>query len=67
MFRIANLRDQAMAEAEFRIMLMRDEPTREGEVLRRFYPLTLQFDRLIRFRRSSPFVTSLMNAARCAG
>jgi inward rectifier potassium channel len=49
MFRIANLRDQAMAEAEFRIMLMRDEPTTEGEVLRRFYPLTLQFDRLILF------------------
>lgn len=49
MFRIANLRDQAMAEAEFRIMLIRDEPTREGEVLRRFYPLTLQFDRLISF------------------
>ena len=49
MFRIANLRDQAMAEAEFRIMLLRDEPTTEGEVLRRFYPLTLQFDRLILF------------------
>ncbi len=49
MFRIANLRDQAMAEAEFRIMLMREEPTTEGEVLRRFYPLTLQFDRLILF------------------
>ena len=49
MFRIANLRDQAMAEAEFRIMLIRDEPTREGEVWRRFYPLTLQFDRLISF------------------
>jgi inward rectifier potassium channel len=49
MFRVANLRDQAMAEAEFRIMLMRDEPTKEGETFRRFYPLTLQFDRLISF------------------
>lgn len=49
MFRVANLRQQAMAEAEFRIMLMRDEPTREGENFRRFYPLTLQFDRLISF------------------
>ncbi len=49
MFRVANLRDQAMAEAEFRIMLMRDEPTKEGESFRRFYPLTLQFDRLISF------------------
>jgi inward rectifier potassium channel len=49
MYRVANLRDQSMAEAEFRIILMRDEATREGEVLRRFYPLTLQFDRLILF------------------
>jgi len=48
-FRVATLRDQAMAEAEFRIMLMRDEPTKEGEVFRRFYPLQLQFDRLILF------------------
>lgn len=49
MFRAANLRDEAMAEAEFRLMLMRDEPTLEGEVFRRFYPLKLQFDRLILF------------------
>ena len=49
MFRVANLREQAMAEAEFRIMLMRDEPTKEGQNFRRFYPLTLQFDRLISF------------------
>ena len=49
MFRVANLRDQAMAEAEFRLMLMRDEPTTEGESFRRFYPLSLQFDRLILF------------------
>jgi inward rectifier potassium channel len=47
--RIANLRDQAMAEAEFRIILMRDEPTKEGAAFRRFYPLKLQFDRLILF------------------
>lgn len=49
MYRVANLREQSMAEAEFRIILMRNEPTREGEVLRRFYPLQLQFDRLILF------------------
>jgi inward rectifier potassium channel len=49
MLRVANLRDQAMAEAEFRLMLMRDEPTEEDETLRRFYPLKLQFDRLISF------------------
>jgi inward rectifier potassium channel len=49
MYRVANLRDQSMAEAEFRILLMRKELTKEGEVMRRFYPLTLQFDRLILF------------------
>ena len=49
MFRAANLREQAMAEAEFRLMLMRDEPTKEGEAFRRFYALPLQFDRLISF------------------
>ncbi len=49
MYRVANLREQSMAEAEFRIILMRNELVKEGEVLRRFYPLTLQFDRLILF------------------
>src|SRR5580700_3206830 len=49
MLRVANMRDQAMAEAEFRLMLMRDEPTREGPHFRRFYPLALQFERLISF------------------
>jgi inward rectifier potassium channel len=47
--RVANLRDQAMAEAEFRLMLIRDEPTKEGPNFRRFYQLPLQFDRLISF------------------
>jgi hypothetical protein len=49
MWRVANLRDEAMAEAEFRIIAMRDEPTKEGESFRRFFPLKLQFDRLILF------------------
>jgi inward rectifier potassium channel len=49
MFRAANLRQQSMAEAEFRMILMREEKTKEGEVWRRFYPLKLQFDRLILF------------------
>lgn len=49
MLRVANLRHQAMVEAEFRMIFMRDELTREGEEMRRFYPLTLQFDRLITF------------------
>lgn len=49
MLRVANLRHQAMAEAEFRIMFIRDEWIKEGEFMRRFYPLKLQFDRLITF------------------
>jgi len=49
MLRVANLRHTAMAEAEFRVMFIRDEMVREGEKMRRFYPLTLQFDRLISF------------------
>jgi inward rectifier potassium channel len=49
MLRVANLRHHAMAEAEFRIMFIRNELTKEGEVMRRFYSLPLQFDRLITF------------------
>lgn len=49
MLRVANLRYQAMAEAEFRIMLIRDEWVKEGETMRRFYSLKLQFNRLIAF------------------
>lgn len=49
MLRVANLRHQAMAEAEFRVMLIRNEWIKEGEEMRRFYPLKLQFDRLITF------------------
>src|SRR5271169_6390432 len=49
MLRVANLRHIAMAEAEFRVMLFRDEPIQEEEAVRRFYPLKLQFDRMIAF------------------
>ena len=49
MLRVANLREEAMVEAEFRLMLIREEPTAEGQPFRRFYPLNLQFDRLISF------------------
>ena len=49
MMRVANLRQQAMAEAEFRIMFMRNDTTKEGDEVRRFFPLRLQFDRLITF------------------
>lgn len=49
MLRVANLRHQAMAEAEFRLMLIRTEVTKEDPDVRRFYPLKLEFDRLIAF------------------
>ncbi|MCU1295684.1 MAG: Inward rectifier potassium channel, partial [Bryobacterales bacterium] len=49
MLRVANLRHQAMVEAEFRIMLIRNELVKEGETVRRFYSLKLTFDRLIMF------------------
>jgi inward rectifier potassium channel len=49
MLRVANLRHQAMAEAEFRLMLLRNELVKEGEHMRRFYHLPLQFERLITF------------------
>ena len=49
MLRVANQRHIAMAEAEFRVMFSRDEPTREDPSVRRFYPLRLQFDRMIAF------------------
>ena len=42
MLRIANLRHQAMVEAEFRLMLIRTEMTREGEDMRRFHELKMQ-------------------------
>ena len=49
MIRVANLRHHTMAEAEFRVMMIRNEPTKEGEEFRRFYPLKLHFDRVISF------------------
>jgi inward rectifier potassium channel len=49
MLRVANMRHIMMAEAEFRVMLFRDEPTLEEDNVRRFYPLKLQFDRIIAF------------------
>ncbi len=42
MLRIANLRHQAMVEAEFRLMMIRTETTREAEDMRRFYELKMQ-------------------------
>ena len=49
MMRVANLRHQAMAEAEFRMTLIRDELVKEGDIMRRFYPLKLQLERAIIF------------------
>ena len=49
MLRVANLRHHAMVEAEFRLMVIRNELIAEGEVVRRFHPLRLHFDRLITF------------------
>lgn len=49
MLRVANMRHQAMVEAEFRVMFIRNELVKEGEEMRRFYTLPLQFDRLITF------------------
>jgi inward rectifier potassium channel len=49
MLRVANLRHQAMVEAEFRLMIILNLPTKEGDHMRRFYHLPLQFERLIAF------------------
>jgi inward rectifier potassium channel len=49
MIRVANLRHQAMVEPEFRMILLRDVMTAEGEEVRRFRPLKLEFDHLIAF------------------
>jgi len=57
MLRVANLRHHSMAEAEFRIMFMRDEEISEGGTFRRFYSLKLHFDRLITF----PIALTLMH------
>lgn len=49
MLRIGNQRQHSMVEAEFRIMLNRDELLAEGGDFRYFYNLKLQFDRLALF------------------
>jgi inward rectifier potassium channel len=49
MLRVANLRHQAMAEAEFRMTAIRDERVKEGDMMRRFYPLHLQVEHVIIF------------------
>jgi inward rectifier potassium channel len=49
MIRVANLRHQAMVEPQFRMILLRSTVTAEGDDMRRFSSLQLQFDRLIAF------------------
>jgi len=49
MIRVANLRHQAMVEPEFRMILLRNTITTEGEEVRRFRSLKLEFDRLVAF------------------
>jgi inward rectifier potassium channel len=49
MIRVANLRHQAMVEPEFRMLFMRDTVSAEGDEVRRFRLLRLEFDHLIAF------------------
>ncbi|MCB1209393.1 MAG: hypothetical protein KDK97_08710 [Verrucomicrobiales bacterium] len=49
MLRVANGRHQSMVDAQFYMMLIRDEPVLEGDTARRFYPLKLTFDRIVMF------------------
>jgi inward rectifier potassium channel len=49
MIRVANLRHQAMVEPVFRMILLRSIITAEGDDVRRFRSLTLDFDHLITF------------------
>jgi inward rectifier potassium channel len=49
MIRVANLRHQAMVEPEFRMILLRNIITAEGDDMRRFSSLKVEFDRLITF------------------
>src|SRR6202162_153034 len=49
MIRVANLRHQAMVEPQFRMILLRSVITAEGDEVRRFRSLKLEFDHLIAF------------------
>ena len=49
MIRVANLRHEAMVEPEFRMILVRSSTTAEGDDMRRFRSLKLEFDHMISF------------------
>jgi inward rectifier potassium channel len=48
-FRVANLRHTSMADARFRLTFSHDENLAEGENVRRFYPLKIYPEHMIRF------------------
>jgi inward rectifier potassium channel len=47
--RVANMQQQPLVEAEFRLMMIRREDILEEKDVRRFYTLKLEYDRLIMF------------------
>jgi inward rectifier potassium channel len=49
MVRVGNQHQHSIVDTEFRVMFMRDEPLVEGGDYRYFYPLKLQFDKIIVF------------------
>lgn len=49
MFRVANLRHTSMVDAQFSLLLSRDECVIEGEEIRRFYPLKVYPEKMPRF------------------
>ena len=49
MLRVANQRHQSMVKAEFRLMIIRHEPTREDPTMRRFHTLPLQVESMVIF------------------
>ncbi|HYY27445.1 MAG TPA: ion channel [Chthoniobacterales bacterium] len=49
MVRVANLRHQAMVEPQFRMVMLHSTVTAEGEEMRRFRSLKLDFDHLVAF------------------
>ena len=49
MVRVANLRHQAMVEPQFRMVMLHSTITAEGEEMRRFRNLKLDFDHLVAF------------------
>ncbi len=49
MLRVANERRQSMVKAEFRLMMLRHEPTLEDPTMYRFHPLPLQINHMVIF------------------